>query len=339
MSTSPLKQAIPYTQFDQLREAREILRQEADALHDLAKRLDTRFCDAVELLLACVGRVIVTGIGKAGHVGQKVAATLSSTGTPAHFLHPAEAVHGDLGSVQRGDVVLALSNSGETQELCNLLPTFRQLRVPLIAITASASNTLGRQADIVIEIGRLQEAGLLGLAPSTSTTAMLALGDALALVVSRLKGFTHQDFGVFHPGGNLGRQLTPVSDVMRCGTALRTCSESATVRETLRRLSSSGRRTGAILVVNEVGVLSGLFTDSDLARLLEHHRDDQLDRPIHEVMTRSPTTVCETAVLSQVLSILTEKKISELPVVNADGIPVGLIDITDVIGLAPRATG
>ena len=337
MSASPLKQAIPFTQFDQLREARDIVRQEADALAELSKRLDTRFCDAVDLIMSCRGRVVVTGIGKAGHIGQKLSATFSSTGTPAHFLHPAEAVHGDFGSIGSGDIVLALSNSGETQEICALLGTLQQLEVPIISITATCTNTLARQSAVVLEIGRQPEAGLLGLAPSTSTTMMLALGDALALVVSRLKGFTARDFGVFHPGGNLGRQLTSIRDVMRCGSELRIAHEQETVRETLRRLSSAGRRTGAILIVDAEGQLIGLFTDSDLARLLERHRDEQLDRPIQEVMTHAPTTIRDTAFLSHAVTLLTEKKISELPVVDGNGIPIGLIDITDVIGLtAPR---
>ncbi len=335
----PLKHAIPFTQFDQLREAREIIRHEADALSELSKRLDTRFCEAVELILSCTGRVIVTGIGKAGLIGQKITATLSSTGTPAHFLHPSEAVHGDLGCVSKHDVVLVLSNSGETQEVCLLLPLIRRLGARLIAITATDNSTLARQSQVVIEYGRLSEAGALGLAPSTTTTAMLALGDALALVVSRQKGFTSERFSVFHPGGNLGRQLTPIRDVMRQGSQLRLAAEHDTIRDTLRRLSTADRRTGAILIVDAQQRLSGLFTDSDLARLVELRRDEQLDLPIVGVMTRNPTTIQADEFLSDAVVILTEKKISELPVVDDDGKPVGLIDITDVIGLAPRAVG
>ena len=335
----PLKHAIPFTQFDQLREAREIIRHEADALSELSKRLDTRFCEAVELILTCSGRVIVSGIGKAGLIGQKIAATLSSTGTPAHFLHPSEAVHGDLGCVSKSDVVLVLSNSGETQEVCLLLPLIRRLGARLIAITATDNSTLARQSQVVLEYGRLSEAGALGLAPSTTTTAMLALGDALALVLSRQKGFTPERFSVFHPGGNLGRQLTPIREVMRQGSQLRLAAEHDTIRDTLRRLSTAERRTGAILIVDAEQRLSGLFTDSDLARLLELRRDEQLDLPIVEVMTRNPTTIQADDFLSDAVLILTEKKISELPVVDDDGKPVGLIDITDVIGLAPRAVG
>lgn len=335
MSSAALKHSIPFSRFEQLREARDIIRQEAEALVELARQLDTRFCEAVELIGDCSGRVVVTGIGKAGLIGQKITATLSSMGTRAQFLHPAEAVHGDLGCLSADDVLLAFSNSGETEEVCRLIPAIRQMNVPLIAVTSSQNSSLGRSARIVLEIGRLREAGTLGLAPSTTTTAMLALGDALAITVSQRKGFTAAQFSVFHPGGSLGRQLTPVKDVMRSGDALRTAAPDETVRSTLQRVRTSGRRTGAILIVDGDGCLCGVFTDSDLARLLEQHRDSQLDRPIHEVMTSHPATIEADALLCDAVARLTEKKISELPVVDADGRPVGLIDITDVIGLAP----
>lgn len=339
MGSAALKQSIPYDHFEQLRAAREVILQEADALSGLAGRLDTRFCDAAELVQTCRNRIVVTGIGKAGLIGQKLVATFSSTGTQSTFLHPAEAVHGDLGGVDSGDVVLAISNSGETEEVTRLLPVIRQIGAKIVSITATAENTLARGSDVVLEIGRMKEAGDLRLAPSTTTTAMLAMGDALALVVSRLKGFTADDFGRFHPGGSLGRQLTPVPDVMRCGDELRLAEKNETVRETLQRLRSSGRRTGAVLVVDDEGMLVGLFTDSDLARLLEQHRDEQLDLPISDVMTADPTTITEEACLDEAVTLLTDRKISELPVVDEDGRPCGLIDITDVIGLAPKAAG
>ena len=335
MNSPSLKVAIPYGQFDQLREARTIVRAEAAALQQLSDNLGTSFCVAVDLVYECSGRILVTGIGKAGLIGQKIAATLSSTGTRAHFLHPAEAVHGDLGSVSDADVMIAVSNSGETEEVVRLLPTIRQLGASLIAITAQSNCTLGRRADAVLEIGQLREAGELGLAPSTSTTAMLAIGDALALVVSRQKSFTASQFGIFHPGGSLGRQLTPIRDVMRQDAELRIALEHETIRSILQRLRSSGRRTGAILITDATGALSGIFTDSDLARLLEQHRDSQLDEPIAEAMTRNPTTLETDACLSDAVLVLTEMKISELPVIDNQGRPVGLIDITDVIGIAP----
>jgi len=336
MSSASLKIAIPYGQFDQLREAREIIRTEADALRQLSSSLGTTFCHAADLVYECNGRVLITGIGKAGLIGQKIAATLSSTGTRAHFLHPSEAVHGDLGSVSDEDVIIAISNSGETEEIVRLLPIIRQLGASLIAMTARENSTLGGRADVVLEIGELREAGELGLAPSTSTTAMLAMGDALALVVSRRKSFTASQFSVFHPGGSLGRQLTPIRDVMRHGEDLRIAKEHETIRSVLQRLRSSGRRSGATLITDDDDVLSGIFTDSDLARLLEQHRDHQLDRPIAEVMTRDPETLSADSCLSDAVIVLTEMKISELPVVDESAHPVGLIDITDVIGLAPE---
>ncbi|NQV23452.1 MAG: KpsF/GutQ family sugar-phosphate isomerase [Rhodopirellula sp.] len=336
MSSVALKQSIPFDQFEQLREAREIIRHEADGLVTLSNHLDTRFCEAVDLLRECCGRAIVTGIGKAGIIGQKMTATLSSTGTRAMFLHPAEGVHGDLGCVCADDVVIAFSNSGETEEVCRILPIVRQIGAKIVAITGNSENRLAQAADVVLEIGRLREAGELCLAPSTTTTAMLAMGDALALVVSQAKGFTARDFGVFHPGGSLGRQLTPIREVMRHGSELRIASQDETVRGTLQRLRSSGRRTGAILVANEKGVLCGVFTDSDLARLLEQHRDEQLDAPVSEVMTTNPTTLRDNSSLGDAVTMLTERKISELPIVDSAGRPVGLIDITDVIGLTPN---
>ena len=335
MSSVALKQSIPFDHFEQLREAREIIRHEAEGLLALSTHLDTRFCEAVELLLECSGRAIVTGIGKAGIIGQKMTATLSSTGTRAMFLHPAEGVHGDLGCVSAEDVVLVFSNSGNTEEVCRILPIIRQLGAKLIAITASSENKLAQASDVVLEIGKHQEAGELSLAPSTTTTAMLAMADALALVVSQVKGFTARDFGTFHPGGSLGRQLTPIREVMRQGDDLRIASTNETVRGTLQRLQSNGRRTGAVLVTDEKGKLCGVFTDSDLARLLEQHRDEQLDSPVSEVMTTAPTTLQDDACLGDAVGLLTERKISELPIVDKADRPVGLIDITDVIGLAP----
>ena len=338
MSSAALKQSIPFDQFEQLREAREIIRREAAALTEMSTKLDTRFCDAVDLLFNCAGRVVVTGMGKAGLIGQKITATLSSTGTPAQFLHPAEAVHGDLGGVTANDVVLAFSNSGETEEISRLVPLFQKIGSPVIAITRNAENTLARGSSTVLEIGRLPEADSLGLAPSTTTTAMLAMGDALALVASRRKGFTADQFGFFHPGGSLGRRLTAVHEIMRQADELRIARDDETIRHTLQRQRSSGRRTGAVLVTDDEGHLVGLFTDSDLTRLLEQHRDEQLDRPLSEVMTHQPTTITSDTRLEDAVLLLTEKKISELPVIGEDGQPVGLIDITDVIGLLPAAS-
>ncbi|MEX2288649.1 MAG: KpsF/GutQ family sugar-phosphate isomerase [Planctomycetaceae bacterium] len=331
MSSAAESRLIPFREFEQLREARAIVRHEAEALLELSHRLDADFTAAVRMLDECRGSVVVTGIGKAGLIGQKIAATLSSTGTRAHFLHPTEAMHGDLGRLHESDVLLALSNSGETEELCRLLPIVRRMGIPVIALTAGHSSTLGSQADVTVTIGRLREAGPLGLAPTTSTTAMLALGDALALVLSRMKGLTPQDFALFHPAGSLGRHLTTVGEIMRKGDALRIASDTATIRDVFVHLSHPGRRTGAVMLVDNEGRLSGLFTDSDLARLLEQRRDHQLDRSIAEVMTRDPLTIRPEAMLGEIVEVLSHKKVSELPVVDDDARPVGLVDITDVI--------
>lgn len=332
---------IPHSQMEQLREARAIIRHEAECLQRLSTTLDTDFCRAADLFLECRGRVIVTGIGKAGLIGQKICATLSSTGTAAQFLHPVEAVHGDLGSVQTHDVLLALSNSGETEELCRVLPIVRTLGPPIVAITSTDSSTLARAADCVLRLGRVPEAGLHGLAPTASTTAMLAMGDALALVVSHRRGFTRQNFATFHPGGNLGLQLQRTAEVMRPREAIRVAHESTSVRDVFATLSRPGqlRRTGAVILVDDQDLLTGLFTDSDLARLLEGRREHCLDQPISNVMTRRPQTIGPDTLLEDAVELLSRKKLSELPVVDDTGRPVGLIDITDVIGLLPHETG
>jgi arabinose-5-phosphate isomerase len=315
---------------------REVVAVEARAVAALAEQLDGSFCEAVELIRATRGCVIVTGIGKAGLIGQKLTATFASTGARAHFLHPAEAFHGDLGRVHAEDVVLALSQSGETSEVLQLLPALKQFGVKLIAITASAKSTLGRAADVVLPLGRLEEACSLGLAPSTSTTVMLALGDAIALVVSRLRGFNPEDFARFHPGGALGLKLSAVDDHMRPIAECRLARANQTIREVLVKGTRPGRRSGAIMLVDAAGRLAGLFTDSDLARLVERRNDAALDAPIGEVMSRSPATVRSGMRMTIAIEILTERKFSELPVVDAQGRPVGMIDVTDVVGMLPE---
>ena len=322
--------------FDQIRLAREVISTEGNSLLLLAQRIDSEFCRAIEPILSCHGCVIVSGMGKAGLVGQKIAATLASTGTRSHFLHPGEAVHGDLGRVHSSDIVLVLSQSGETEEVVRLLPFWRQTRIPLIAVTGRPESTLASQVDVVLDLGPLEEAGTLGLAPSTSTTAMLALGDALALVISQILEFRADDFARFHPGGNLGKRLAKVEDIMRPLKDCRVASEARTVRQILIEAEQPGRRSGAILLMDDLGCLSGIFTDSDLARLMEGQRDQALDRPIRHVMTSNPTTIPLASRVTEAVELLARQKISELPVVNVRQHPVGLIDITDVVGILPR---
>jgi arabinose-5-phosphate isomerase len=322
---------------EQLRAAREIVRREAAGVWKLSYRLDSSFCEAVKHLYTCRGGAIVTGMGKAGLIGQKIAATLSSTGTRAHFLHPAEAFHGDLGRIHPDDVVVMLTQSGETAEVVQLLPSLRDFRVPLIAITAARTSTVGRAANVVIELGDLEEVCSLGLAPSTSTTAMLAVGDALALVLSKMRNFQADDFARFHPGGALGKKLSRVDDIMRPLAECRCASESLSVREIIVACSKPGRRSGAIMLTDDAGRLTGLFTDSDLARLFEKRDETALDRPMCTVMMSQPTTVPSGTRVGDAVSLLAQRKFSELPVVDKNGRPIGLVDVTDVVGLKADA--
>jgi arabinose-5-phosphate isomerase len=316
--------------------ARQIVRGEAAALLSVADRLNDSFLEAVALLHRCPGRVCITGTGKSADVGQKIAGTLNSTGTRAYTLDATRAVHGDLGMIHHQDVVVALSQSGETEEIVKLLPSLRQMALALIAITSNERSTLATSADVSLVLGPLEEMCPLGLAPSTSTTAMIAVGDALAFVLMKMREFTHEDFARFHPAGSLGRKLLKVEAVMRRGTELRIACQQKTVREVFAQEKRLGRRTGAVMLSDDAGTLTGLFTDSDLARLFEQHKDDAFDRPIREVMTPRPITVVVGTRLTVAVDILRQRKISELPVVDAAGKPVGMIDITDLIGLVSR---
>ena len=327
----------PAAEATRLRAAREMLLGEANAVARLADQLDHGFSRAVETLLACRGQVVVSGMGKAGLIGQKISATLASTGTRSIFVHPSEAVHGDLGRIDPSDVILLLSYSGETEELNRLVPSLRSETESIIAITASDSSTLGRSADIVLTLGSVREVCPLGLAPSTSTTLMLALGDALALVVSKERGWTREAFARNHPAGNLGRKLAVVDQVMRPLDQCRVASADKSVCEVLVGVSRPGRRSGAVMLVDSQQRLVGIFTDSDLARLLEKRQHAQLEEPIAQIMTRRFRTVPSGAALSSAIDLLAQYKISELPVIDSLERPIGMIDITDVVGLVTQA--
>jgi arabinose-5-phosphate isomerase len=320
---------------DRLAYARQIVRGEAAALELVAQRLDQSFLDTVDLIARSAGRLCITGTGKSADVGQKIAGTLNSTGTRAYVLDATRAVHGDLGMLAPQDVVLALSHSGESEELVRLLPSLKQLASGVIGLTSNGKSTLARLADIALVIGPLEEVCPLGLAPSTSTTAMIAVGDALAFTLSQLRAFKREDFARFHPAGSLGRKLMKVEAIMRPPGEMRVAPLTDTVREVFARAAKSGRRTGAVVLVDADGRLRGLFTDSDLARLFEQRRDTALDRPIAEVMTRDPITLRSGSRVLDALDVLRDRRISELPVTDADGRPIGLIDITDVIALFP----
>jgi arabinose-5-phosphate isomerase len=319
------------TDADLVAHGREVVRAEGNAILRSAEGLGEAFARAVRLLVDCTGSAVACGIGKAGIVARKISATLSSTGTPSHFLHASEAVHGDLGTLRPDDLLLAVSQSGESGEITALVPHVRRLGIPIVALTGRPSSTLGRAATAVVTTGSLPEACPLGLAPSTSTSVMMALGDSLALTVSRLRGFTSEDFAARHPGGSLGRRLTTIVEIMRPLSECRVAQPDETVRQVFARRQPL-RRTGAVMVVGMRGELLGLFTDSDLARLFERRQDTALDRPIEEVMTRQPATVATSARLEEAVMILESRRLSELPVIDACGRVVGLVDIVDCVG-------
>lgn len=322
---------------DQLAYARQIIRTEAAALEMVADRLDESFLQAVQLIQQCPGRVAITGTGKSADVGQKIAGTLNSTGTRAYVLDATRAVHGDLGMVHPNDLALILSHSGESEEIVRLLGPMRELAMGLVALTGNPRSTLAGKADVALVYGPLEEVCPLGLAPSTSTTVMIALGDALAFTLSRLRDFTQEDFARYHPAGSLGRKLLKVEALMRQGQELRLANADDTVRAVFTRVQRRGRRTGAVMLTDADGRLAGLFTDSDLARLFEQRRDACMDRAIREVMTACPITIRQGTRVADAVEIMRQRKISELPVVDQDNRPVGLLDITDVISLLPEA--
>lgn len=314
-----------------LEHAREVFRLEAQTIANLEKTLDGRFLAAVESVLACKGMVIVTGLGKAGLVGAKISATLASTGTPSISLHPTEALHGDLGRVRADDLVLVLSNSGETEEVKSLLPHVKRIGAIIVAMTGVADSSLGRFADCVLDIGRVDEACPYGLAPTASTSAMLALGDALAMVVQRSRGFSRDDYARYHPGGMLGRKLLRIGEVMRQGDELPTVSPSQTVAEVLRTMSKTKGRPGAALIVADGGILLGIFTDGDFRRLLESGDRSRLDQPVQEFMGKAPKSLGPEALVDEAERILRTHKIDQLAIVDEDGRAIGLLDVQDLL--------
>lgn len=324
---------VPTTLIEKLRLLRETVAAEGAAITACAGALGTDAVRAAELTAACQGCVIVTGVGKAGLVGQKLVATLGSTGTPAHFLHPAEAIHGDLGRVRAGDLVWAISNSGRSEEVVRIAAHLRENSTGLIAITADEDNPLAAAADCVVAIGRHQEACPNGLAPTSSTAVMMAVGDAIALLASSLREFTAADFARYHPGGALGKKLASVEQVMRSIDACRVVSASTVIRDAMVSTATSGRRTGALMLTDQEGRLCGIFTDSDLARLLEARCDAALDEPIRNRMTADPVTATAGSMLGDAIATMSRHRISELPVIDQQGRPLGMLDITDLVAL------
>ncbi len=325
-------EAVQYG-WDRLGFARDVLTAEADAVRAVALRLGDSFLQIVDVLAVCTGRVGLTGIGKSADVAQKIVGTLNSTGTRSYSLDATRAMHGDLGAVHTDDVIVLLSHRGESEELLRLVPSLKSLAGTLIAVTSSTNSTLARQCHHTLAYGEVKEACPNSLAPSSSTTVMMALGDALAFTLSEQRSFRATDFAKYHPAGSLGKQLADVQVYMRSGGELRLASANSTVREVFATAKTKGRRTGAVILVEPDGTLAGLFTDSDLARLFEKRADEAFDQPIRQVMTQNPTTIQQDAKMGEAMELMKLRKFSELPVVDKLNRPVGLLDITDVFAL------
>lgn len=308
----------------------EVLEAEAAAVRNVIDHLGASFDEAVELILHCRGHVAVSGMGKAGIIGEKISATLASTGTPSYFIHPAEAVHGDLGRLRAEDVVLALSNSGETAEVLRLVDSVRLFGARLIAITGNEDSRLARHADHHIFIGRPGEACPMGLAPTSTTTAMLALGDAIAMVVQKQRAFGPEDYARFHPGGSLGRRLMRVHEIMRRDDMVTVVAESATAHETLVAMNSTRGRPGAACIIDDGGRLAGFITDGDLVRALGLGVDF-LSHPVRELMVPKPKTIEPDQLASEAERVMRENRIDQLPVIDDDRRPIGLIDVQDLV--------
>lgn len=317
---------------EMLKHAQDVLRMEAEAILELVPRIDANFAAAVEMILQCPGRTVITGMGKSGIIGRKMAATLASTGTPSFYLHPAEGIHGDLGMVTAGDVVIALSNSGETGEVLNILPSLRRIGAKIIAMVGNDASTLAKNSDVVLNVGVSKEACPLGLAPTSSTTAALAYGDALALALLQRHHFTASQFAIFHPGGSLGRRLLlTVGDIMHSGEENPVVVGETTVQEALFVITDKG--LGAVSVIDANGVMQGVLTDGDIRRGLSKGVDF-LQRPVTELMTKQPKTITKDKLAAQALHIMESnhpKPITVLPVIDADNKVIGLLHMTDLV--------
>ncbi|SMP02541.1 arabinose-5-phosphate isomerase [Desulfurobacterium pacificum] len=310
-----------------LKEARRVLNEEATALNKLAEKLDENFEKAVKILLNTKGRVVLTGVGKSGLICKKIAATLSSTGTPAFFLHPGDAAHGDLGMLKGDDTVIAVSNSGETAELLNIIPVIKSFGIPVIAITNNPNSSLAKLSDVTLLLHVDREVCPLNLAPTTSTTVTLALGDALAVVLMKLKGFKSEDFAKFHPGGKLGIRLSKVKDIMRTGKEIPVVSPQTPLKEVILEMSS--KKLGSTLVMDG-GKLVGIITDGDLRRAME--KGVNFETKAEGIMTKNPKTIEEDIFAEKAIEKMEKHKITVLPVVDKEGNVKGILHLHDILG-------
>jgi len=311
-----------------IKRAKEVFDIESKAIKALKSKINDDFVSAVNLIAASKDKIIVAGMGKPGIIGRKISATLSSIGVPSIFLHPAEAIHGDLGMVSKRDIIIALSNSGETEEIIRPMATIKKIGAKIIAICGNKKSTLAKESDYFLDIGVGAEACPLGLAPTTSTTAMLAMGDALAMSVLDKKGFKKEDFAFYHPGGVLGKKLLKVKEIMRREEGLPVAGENETVKDVLIKITKA--RAGCACIVDKKGKLKGIFTDGDLRRHLEES-PNLISFKVKHVMTANPITIEKNKLVQDALSIIKEMKIDELPVVDKNHRPAGLIDVQDLI--------
>ena len=311
-----------------LETAKRVLRIEAEALKDLQARLDAGFERAVEVLLACKGRVVVTGMGKSGLIGRKIAATFSSTGTPSVFLHPAEAMHGDLGMLQAGDAVLAVSYGGETEEIVGLLPTMKRLGLPLVTFTGNTRSTLALASDVVLDTSVREEACSLNLAPTASTTAAMALGDALAIALLERRGFDHNDFAALHPGGRLGKKLLRVRELMHAGEKMPSVLLGVKMPDVIYEMSRKG--LGMTTVVDARGALAGIITDGDLRRLMQQRRGAVLELTAEQCMTANPVTIAADEFASAALRLMEQRKITSVVVLDDARRVAGVVHVHDL---------
>ncbi|PLX79050.1 MAG: D-arabinose 5-phosphate isomerase [Desulfuromonas sp.] len=316
---------------DIVAKAQEVLKAEAAAVIALVDRIDAQFIKAVQMILDCSGRVVVTGMGKSGLICQKVAATMASTGTPAFFLHPAEGVHGDLGMLMKGDVVIAVSNSGETEEITRILPVIKRMGLPLVSMCGNPQSALGRAGDAVLDISVAEEACPLNLAPTSSTTATLAMGDALAVALLLKRGFKEEEFALYHPGGSLGRKLlTRVEDLMHTGKDVPLVDEAVSLKEALFEITS--KKLGITGIVDAQGQLVGVFTDGDLRRVIEKD-SAALDQPIASIMSHHPKKILRSNLAAKALQQMDKFSITSLFVfeAEADTVPIGIIHLHDLL--------
>ena len=314
-----------------LETARRVLRIEAEALTALQQRLDSRFEQAVEILFACKGRAVVTGMGKSGLIGRKIAATFSSTGTPSAFLHPAEAIHGDLGMLMRDDVVLAVTYGGETEEIIALLETIKRLGLLMVTLTGHPGSTIAAASDVVIDVSVKEEACSLNLAPTASTTATMAMGDALAVALLDRRGFSPGDFAALHPGGRLGKKLLRVENLMHTGDAMPRVDTSAKIPDVIYEMSKKG--LGMTTVVEADGRLLGILTDGDLRRLMQQRGAATLDMLVGDCVTKNPQTIAPGELAGAALQTMEERKITSLVAVDAERRPVGVVHLHDLCTL------